>query len=99
MGLRLWRLLGLALRSLPALSQPLDEPGEILPVLRQQIAGVAEQGPDLLSGPVGDRTLIGGESRFLIQGGESDRLVEVPSSLVVAVVGERAAQPSEDGRK
>jgi hypothetical protein len=36
---------------------------------------------------------------FWVQGEGSDRLVEVPSSLVVAVIGERAAQTSEDGRK
>lgn len=36
---------------------------------------------------------------FWVQGEGSDRLIEVPSSLIVAVIGERAAQTSEDGQE
>jgi hypothetical protein len=36
---------------------------------------------------------------FWVQGEGSDRLIEVPSSLIVAVIGERTAQTSEDGRE
>ena len=36
---------------------------------------------------------------FWVQGEGSDRLVEVPSSLIVAVIGEREAQTSEAGQE